>query len=251
MTSRVGPRTRIRRRGLSAKPAGEMPLGHCCRRAGMTLLEIVLALSIVILLAAMMAYSVAPGGQRGRFHEGVRRFETLLRILRAQAAQDGRRFQMAFSDFEADTDDADSETIGECGVLWEPDPLGESGQFKPYALSTWSSYVPRDEVRVLACRLIGPSAYRSFAWRRDSEQDDNEEGLQDVMFYPDGSSDSVLIELAPASEDDLLRAAIRLDGLNGTIRTLVISQTELEENRSDIEQGLYDPEAEADEDNDR
>jgi len=212
----------------------------------MTLLEIVLALSIVILVAAMVAYSVAPGGERRRFHEGVRRFETLLRILRAQAAHDGRRFQVAFSDEkDAETDAADA-----FRVLWEPDPLGEPGQFTPYDLSTWSSYIPREEARVLACRLIGPSAYRSLAWRRDSEKGDERE-LQDVMFYPDGSSDSALIELAPAGEEDLLRAAIRLDGLNGTIRTLVIPEAELEENRSEIEQGLYDPEAEADEEDGR
>ena len=246
MTSKAGPRKRTRRRAAPPRPAGEASPGRCRRRAGLTLLEIVLALSIVIVLATVVAYSVVPDGERRRFNEGVRRFETLLRILRAQAAQEGRRFKIAFTE----TEDAETDTAERFGVLWEPDPLGEPGQFKPYDLSTWSGYVPRDEARVLVCRLIGPSAYRSFAWRRDSDDSDGQE-LQDVMFFPDGSSDSVLIELAPAGEEDLLRAAIRLDGLNGAIRTLVISEAELEENRSRIEQGLYDPEAEVGEDDGR
>ena len=74
---------------------------------------------------------------------------------------------------------------------------------------------------------------------------EDEDALQSITFYPDGSSDSALLELAPIDPDDTIRSTVRLDGVNGTAETLELTETELEENRELIAQGLYDPAAQS------
>ena len=210
-------------------------------RRGMTLLELTLALCLVVIVASIGTVAVGRRHERREFVENVERFETMLRMARAQAAIEGRRFQIAFEPRE----EGSASSVPR--VLWEPDPLTEPGQFAAHSDSTWSGYVPGEEVRILACRLVGPSAYRDLAIRGDDTSED-EQTPKSLLFYPDGSSDSALVELAPVDESDELRATVRLDGVNGITQVWIITETELEENREDIEQGVYDPDAEAETD---
>ena len=196
---------------------------------GFTLIEIVLTLGILVMLAAVAAITVGRGYERKQFDEGVRRFEATLRMARVEAATQGRRFTVSFEQGE--------DGSASVRVQWEAQPLTEPGKFSDYAnLSTWSGYIPGDEIRILSCRLIGASAYRLTG---DAEEDEAE--LQAITFYPDGSSDSALIALAPPDEDDAVRAAVRLDGVNAALQTFRVTDDELEENIQDIEQGLYVP----------
>ena len=202
--------------------------GRC--RDAFTLLEVVLTLGILVMLAAVAAVTVGRGYERKRFGEGVRRFEATLRMARVEAATQGRSFRVSF--------DQDAGGSASVRVQWEAQPLTEPGVFTDYDhISTWAGYIPGDEIRIVSCRLIGASAYRLTG---DAEGKDEEE-LQTIIFYPDGSGDSALIALAPPDEDDVMRAVVRLDGVNATLRTLRITDDELEENLQDIEQGLYVP----------
>jgi len=201
------------------------------RRNGLTLLELVLALSMLVMLAAVAAITVGRGYGRRQFEEAVRRFESTLRMTRVEAAAQGRRFRVSFAPLSA-TDDSSAAIR----VEWEVQPLTEPGRFTDYdRVSTWSGYIPGDEIRILSCRLTGPSTYHMTG----DEEDESEAVLQSITFYPDGSSDSALVEIAPRDEDDVMRAVIRLDGINAMLRTLTVTDDELEENRQDIEQGLY------------
>jgi len=180
-------------------------------RAGFTLLELTLAMAIVLLLLG--AFVVNYTGYQGsrRLADGVDRFGTVLRMARAEAASIGRRLRLSF----------DEETA-QMQVLWEPEPLTEPGQFVRYHACTWRHYLPTGTVRVSRCQLVGSSAYRVLAAESLRDSAFEEEALEAITFYPDGSSDSAVIELV-ASRDDpdeaIPRAVIQLDGLNGTIKT--------------------------------
>ena len=58
--------------------------------------------------------------------------------------------------------------------------------------------------------------------------------MQAITFRPDGTSDSVLIELESADLGDTLRAAIKLDGENNLITTKILyGQAEDEDDEED------------------
>ena len=202
-----------------------------------------LTLALIVMLAAVVAVGIGQNQDRRRFVEVAGRFETLLKMARAEAQNENRRFRIEFGlpDEEADPDE-----LTPVKVLWEPNHLTEPGEFASYQLSTWQTYVPDREVRVLRCRLIGASAYRVISSLAGGA-DEDKESLQTITFYPDGWSDSALIELAPPEYDSPFRAAVRIDGDSGSVSVLLLGETELDENHDEIEEGTYDPDAEGDE----
>jgi len=215
-----------------------LPPGRWSGRAGMTLIEIVLTLALLVMLASLVAVGVGEGHERHRFDDAANRFETLIRIARSAALNEKRRFRIEFGDAEGNVE-FDAPTP--IRVMWEPEHLTAPGVFEPYTLGTWRSYVPSEELRVLRCRHIGASAYRTISSLTGSSEDEDEEALQSITFYPDGWSDSALVELAPLEFESRTRVAIRLDGDSGNVRSLTLGQTELEENHDEIEEGLYEP----------
>lgn len=186
-------------------------------------MEMVLALSLVVLLLGVVVVNYSGYSQSRQMDEGVRRFETMLRMARAESASLGRRLQLAF----------DEET-GDCRILWEADPLGEPGKFSDYTACMWLGYLPNGLVRVSSSYLQGPSAYRTLSLDQMREGGFDESVLDTVVFYPDGSSDSAVFELAgPGEAEQSPRAVIELDGLNGTITTNILTADELEELRAE------------------
>lgn len=230
MTLKIG---RMKARVSGVSPAARGKSHRVCGRA-FTLLEVILTLTLVAMLAAVAAVTVGAGGSRRQFAAAVGRFGTMFRMARAEAANHGCRFMVSFESDSTDPSHA-------VRVLWESDHLAQPGVFTDYVSSTWTSLLPRDDVRVMRCGLVGPSAYRTLADEM-AGSDDDEDALENITFYPDGSSDSAVIELAPADETDGQRAAIYIDGVNATIRTWAdLSVDELETNRAEIERGLYEP----------
>ena len=211
-------------------------------RAGFTLIELALSLSLIVMLAGVVAVTVGRGQERRRFIEVASRFETLLRITRAEAQNNKRRFRIEFGDPD---EMVDFDVPTPVRVMWEPEHLTAPGEFVRYPLATWELYVPDQQVRVLRCRLIGPSAYRTITGLTGGDEED-EDALQPITFYPDGWSDSALIELAPPEFDSRLRAAIRFDGDSGNVKVLILTEEQLEEYHDDIEEGIYDPDDEED-----
>ena len=164
-------------------------------------------------------------------------------MARAEAQNEKRRLRIEFGDAEGLVD---GDLPTPVRVLWEPEHLTEPGQFVPYPMATWASSVPSEIVRVLRSRHVGPSAYRTITSMTGGGDDDDGEALQTVTFYPDGWSDSALIELAPSELESPLRAAIRLDGDSGSVTTLILTETEIEDHHDEIVEGTYDPDAEED-----
>ncbi len=192
--------------------AGRAPVGQRC--AAFTLLEMMLTLALLAVLIGTSALSLW-GLQRGRqLDQGAAAFETVLRMARADACTRGRRLRIAFEDEGLRAE-----------ILWEPEPLSEPGQFVRHAGSGWLREVPNGLVRVERCELAGPSAYLTRS--TDSPAGGEEpEGLSALTFYPDGASDSAVIELVSVDERDTRRAVIELDGVSGAIRARILTPTE-------------------------
>jgi hypothetical protein len=164
---------------------------------------------MIVLLAAAAVFALAPWREGVDLDEGATRFVTLVRMARADAANTGRRVRL---EFDADT--------GRITVTWEPSPLERStasGGFVAYA-SPWSSGAPNGLVRVVRCELTGDSAWTTMDADAVGRALRDDVPLSPVTFYPDGSSDSALIELAPATEAaelaDARRAVVEIDGVN-------------------------------------
>jgi type II secretory pathway pseudopilin PulG len=175
--------------------------------------EIVLALGVLCVLAAVTVISLSGWLAGETFRQGARDFETVLRMARADAINLARRVQLRF-----DGED------GRPQVLWEPQPLAEPGRFVDFTACTWTDRIPAEAVRVIRCQWTGESAYRLPG--PDVSGGPGEQAFQPITFNPDGSSDSAVIELAPWAPSDERLIVIDLDGECATIwqRTLAGGQ---------------------------
>lgn len=187
-------------------------------RPAFTLIEIVLGLVVLAMLMAVVVLNLV-GWQSSRdLDEGTMRFEAMLRMARAEAANNARRMKLTFT---PDT--------GEYRLQWEPDPIGQPNQFVDYDMREWASEAPLDLVKVVRCELTGPSTYRTLFSDQFQADRSADTVMDDVMFYPDGSCDAAVIELASLNEDELRHAIVELDGLNGTVSTRILTPTEMQQ----------------------
>ena len=176
--------------------------------AAFTLLEIVLSVSLLVLLASVSIGvfwgTLAEAGTK----ENANRITSLLRSARAEAANTGRRYRLSF----------DEET-GQPTVGVELSPLAEPGAFKP--CNVW--WVERarlaDGVQVALCQRTGDSVFADESGPAGESARDGRAPLEEVNFYPDGSSDSARIVLANEDEDHPWAVEITLNGVDGTIAT--------------------------------
>ncbi len=187
------------------------------RRAGFTLLELTLAAALIVLLVGTMVLSLSGWNESRRLEEGARRFEAMLCMARADAANLGRRLRLDFGENE--------DGLPEIQLLWESDPLGGAQQFTPYTACTWTHHVPSGLVEVARCESSG--------WDVTERDRSDETVLEPVTFYPDGSCDSAEIELISTSPADNRRALIEIDGLTGAVTRRILTSAELEEEVED------------------
>ncbi len=223
MTSaaRTGRRKARSRRGDGARLGA---LGRPGR--AFTLLEVILAITLLVALASAGAFALVSWYDGRNLEEGAVQFEALVRMARADAANTKRSIRLSF---EPDT--------GAIRVLWEPQPFTEPRVFVEYDTSVWAAEVPNGLVRVTRCELTGDSAYSTLDTETLAPPDPGEVRMDPVTFHPDGTSDSAVIELATAGdEDDSRRAVIVIDGTNRTIETQVLGETGLAEFYEQIKQ---------------
>ena len=186
--------------------------------AGFTITEIVVAIALLALLAGVMVTGFSSWYDTERIDEAARRLESIVRLARAEGASRGRRIRLAF----------DAETLRAL-VEWEPLPLEQPGVFVAHP-ATWAHDVPNDELRFRRCQRIGGSALQTLTYEREAELQSQAGGLlQAVMFYPDGSFDSAIIEVGDPQEIDPRVGRIDLDGTNGTISLRILTPTEQDE----------------------
>jgi prepilin-type N-terminal cleavage/methylation domain-containing protein len=186
-------------------------------RAGFSLVEILLVLGLIAVLAVVSLLSFGPWREEAVFEEGVIRFESAIRLARAEAASRQIRLRLVFSDESG------------AQVFWEPDPLEQPGQFVPYVECAWADALSRDWVRVSRCQLTGDSAFRLLGPAGGGSTDSAETPMDPITFHTDGTSDSALVELCPAVEGDTRRAILQVSGTGSLIRTRMIALSQLAE----------------------
>ena len=198
---------------MKIPPAGRRSIHQGGR--GFTLTELILAIAVLVVLGGVSVISMRLLTKDSKIQDAAGRFTTALRMARADAATLARRLRIDF----------DEETNAPM-IMIESDPIGAPGEFAPYSACTWDHYLADERLEVVASRLTGPSAFRTM---EPEPFEEDEENLQSVTFYPDGSSDSVRIQLSPRNQTDTRQIIITMDGINGTITTEVTSTEELEE----------------------
>ncbi len=178
------------------------------RAAGLTLVELLLVVSLLLLLSGAAALSLR-NWTAVDLGDEADRFETAVRFVSAEAAATGKKLRMTFP---AETD------VGAPPVrlLVEENPVAAPNAFTEYAARDTASLFG-DGVRVVSARLTDDSAIQ-VTEELSAEADDEREP---VTFYPDGSSDSAEIHLVPRGAEGNRVAVITIDGLNGIVETLI------------------------------
>jgi type II secretory pathway pseudopilin PulG len=192
-----------------------------------TILELVLALAILMLLAGAAVLSLDLFQTKQDLSEGSLQFGTVLRMAAIESRNIGKRVQLSF--------DCDGLVL----VQYEQDPVGAPGTFTAYTNCSWLDSLPSKLVKVVRCDItaaLSPGALaaqtQAFvptgASSGSSTQPTPTAITSTITFYPDGTSDSAIIELADAKDVDTNKAVLELDGVNGTINTLTLSPTDLD-----------------------
>ncbi len=191
------------------------------RRPGFTLIEVLLALTLVVLFGTLSVLSFTSWRQARALPEGADRVESLIMLARAEAANLGRHLRLEFG--------AD----GQMAVEIERNPLEEPGKYSPYLDSAWASELPNDLVRVVRCTLTGSSAYSVLNTRGQEPGE-----LQAITFFPDGSCDSAAIELREADRDKR-HAIIEIDALTNKVQPARIMEgQELQDYHADLQKRM-------------
>lgn len=191
-------------------------------------MEVLLATALVVLLLSLGIAGFGRLYDTEKIGEAGRRMESILRLARADAAARGRRIRLSF----------DRETLALL-IEWEPKPLAEPGTFVPLTSASWANQPPLTAVRFRRCERTGSSAMQTLTYQQEDElQSEDGKVLQSVTFYPDGSCDSAIVEIAGRDESELRIARIDLDGVTGTVTMRILTPIEQEE------QEQFDAEAE-------
>ena len=176
------------------------------RAAGaFTLVEILLTLVIMVLIAGTVILSLGGTLQTARTRECAVRMAALLRAARAEAANAGRRFRLSFDS-----------TSGQPGLTVERDPLGAPNVFEAFN-TAWAEDARLEVgVRLASFRKLGDSAIQAadpFAIQAGEQPE------AEIMFLPDGSSDSARLVLASEDDNHPWAVEITLNGVDGTVTT--------------------------------
>jgi prepilin-type N-terminal cleavage/methylation domain-containing protein len=210
MTSAIGRKTPCtelvrptvaRRGGLRAHSQG-----------GFTLLEIMLALSVVVLVAAVGVMTLVGFGEERQQLEAAAWYEAVLRHARAEAMVSGRTMRLSF------------DAAGRPSLMCESDPLGAPGTFdQPW--EPWS-HQPPTEYRLAACRRDDSRASRDTA---PTWNDDDDAEFQSLSFRPDGSADWAELEIRSVRDPTALVIVVALNGFTGAVTSQTVTATEREQ----------------------
>lgn len=206
-------------------------------RGGFSLVELLLVVALLALLLGAVVFNFSTVQRGAALEEGASQLESLLRFARAHAASSGHKVLITF---EEDAGDGLLVPLGNVGVVWEPDPLGQPDQFQP--LDEAATYV-RSIVDLITIENVLPvvraattpltaSAAGEGAAPEPATPDPASAantgaaafGFAPIVFYPDGSSDSAEITIAARSDEgDARRMVLRMTGLTGSIRRRVVA----------------------------
>lgn len=179
-----------------------------------TLLELLLVIFLFLIFTSAWVINFSPLQHGAELNEGRRHFDTLLRFARAHAAQTGRKVQLTFTPPEPS--DIASTGGASIALTWEPDPLASPGAFSNLTHVAWGQDKLNELISVASVRLGNASQPDAAEWEPLPELEPTAL-LPPVTFYPDGSSDSAIIEITSRNAEDLRRCRIQLTGAIATL----------------------------------
>jgi len=121
------------------------PLQSRSRRGGFTLVELLLAVTLLAGLMGAAVFGFSSLQRSAQLNEGVERLETAMRFARAHAANTGRKVQVVVTTAEASSSSSSSssadpsaslgsgngdEPLNSLSILWEADPARAPGVFE-------------------------------------------------------------------------------------------------------------------------
>lgn len=165
------------------------------RPRGFTLVEVLLALTVLGLIAGAVIMNFSNLLDSQHLEEGASRVESLVRMTKAQAALQGKRMRMLC--------DVSSGTLA---LEWEPNPASEPGKFVKYEGMALGEASIAEHVKITGCKADGPDA-------------GGDDGKTVITFDPDGSCDGFTIDLSSVNDKDARRAHVQLYAFDGTIAT--------------------------------
>ena len=198
--------------------------------AGFTLVELLLAISLVVLLLGSVIFNFS-GLQRGApLDEGVHQIEALIRFARAHASSSGRQVQLSFTNSIGALDGTSPGLGGSARnprLLWEPDPITRPGILEP--LNEGGTYVRgiSDLVEVKNVRLLEGDTEETESNATPRFAVESLESVPTIFptigFYPDGSSDSAEITIGSRSDEDRRQVMVQVQGIVGSVRHKFLS----------------------------
>ena len=190
---------------------------------GMTLVEIVLVMALLVAITAVAVPAFVREYEQKQLDESARRLEALLTMTRAQAGWEGKRYRIRFPDPEQEEDLDALGTQQQPRVECEADPL-EEPEVWTLVTAPWAvGQTLVGKVHCLEVRLEKPTLeqIRQSRERRDAIDDLFVEKLLDynprwppLYIEPDGTSEWATFVLAEAEADielDELAQRIELD----------------------------------------
>jgi len=177
-----------------------------------TLLEILLVLVIILTLFSSLVY-VINSDKKEYLYQGTLQTQTIFRLVKCNAEITGRRFCVRFPKvIGGDSEEVLSEKYKNLDILieWEPHPIEHPNLFVNF------------ESLNEHCRSI-----TEFVNFLEVKSETSSEGM--VMFYPDGSSDSVNITISSKFEEDNNKNIVNINGTIGSI-SLIVQPSPIDEN---------------------
>ena len=186
-------------------------------RSAFTLMEMLLVIGLLALLTAFVLPVVIRNIERARLPESAKQMRSLLRLTRAHAMYDGKRYRLRFPD--EGEDEIDDQVVDERQpvIEREDEPLREPGVFNPVKASWAQSETLLKGIRCIEIRLGKPTLEQLL--QDDTERHemlveelpgDADEVRPPVYFEPDGTSEWVtfVVTDAPPDAGDLAEEVI-------------------------------------------
>lgn len=202
------------------RPSPQFAIARGPRPAAFTLVEMILAMALICALVAILVMNLSNWQQGQALDDGTDKVVSLVEMARAEAANRGQRFRL-------DTDES-----GQLQILYEPQPLDSPGQFVAFDGAFWAKQLPNNLVQVYRCDLMGPSAADASQWSSSAKETTTTQ--PSILFYPDGSCDSAVIELKELDRDGP-HTLVEIDGISGSVRRRTLYPSELEEYHQELD----------------
>lgn len=168
-------------------------------------------LLVLVLLTVLMGLGIATMTgtlAQTQSREHVTRVSTMLRCLRAESANTGRKFHLSFDP-----------ATGKPKIGIETDPLTQPGKYDDYT-QWWTSLAdPAGTSKVVLCRRTGSDDLDETSVSLDESPDQKDTTIETLTFSPSGASDSARLVVLNDDPDHTWAVEITLNGVDGSVNT--------------------------------